>query len=94
MAADNRTATIKFIGGPVLPPTDPCYTGYEGWASQVARDLHLAVILVSNVHPAPGTACAAAGFERVVMVVLDAPFLGTTATDVSDGHTLEVERLL
>ena len=93
MAADNRTLTIKFIGGPVLLPTDPCYTGYEGWARLTAGDLDLAVILVSDVHPAPGTACAAVGEERVVTVTLDAPFLGSTATDVSDGHTVEVERL-
>lgn len=92
MAADNRTVTIHFIGGPVLPPNDPCYTGYVGWARLVAEDLDLAVVQVADVHPPPGSACAAAGVEREVQIVVDAPFLGTTATDLSDGHTLDIAR--
>ncbi len=92
-AADNRTVTIKFIGGPELLPTDPCYTAYVGWARVIAGDLGLAVVRVSDVHPPPGAVCAGVGVERMVTVILDAPYLGTTATDVSDGHTLDIERL-
>lgn len=92
MAPDNRTMTIRFIGGPALPPDDVCYTGYEGWARLVGQHLDLAVILVTDVHPPPGTDCAAAGFDRAVEVRLDSPFMGTTAQDLSDGHLLELER--
>ena len=92
MAADDRTLTIRFIGGPVLTTADPCYTGYEGWGSLVGQHLDVAVVLVTDVHPPSGTACAGAGFERSVKVTLGAPFLGSTAQDLSDGHAIEIER--
>jgi len=92
MAADDRTLTIRFIGGPDLPAADPCYTGYEGWGRLVGQHLDLAVVLVTDVHPPPGTACAAVGIERAVEVKLDAPFLGSTAQDLSDGHAIEIKR--
>lgn len=92
MGPDNRTLTINFIGGPVLPASDPCYTGYAGWARLVGQHLDLAIAQVVDVHPPPGSACAAAGFSRSIEVVLDTPFLGTTAQDLSDGHGLLLER--
>jgi hypothetical protein len=92
VAPDNRTITITFIGGPDLPRTDPCYTEYAGWARVVGQHLDLAVARVVDIHPAPGTACAAVGQERIVQVVLEEPFLGETAQDLSDGHLLQIER--
>ncbi len=92
MGADNRTLTIDFIGGPLLSVTDPCYTAYTGWARVVGQHLDLAVVLVTDVHPPPGIACAAVGVARSVAVVLDTPFLGTNAQDLSDGHGILLER--
>ena len=92
IAADDRTVTIHFIGGPELPPDTPCYTAYAGWAKPDGDLLEVALVQVVFLHPPPGSACAAIGVVREVDVVLDAPFLGTTAQDVYDGHTLEVER--
>lgn len=91
MSADNRVVTLRFIGGPVLPRSDPCYTGYAGWARPAGKVLEVAVILVVNIHPPPGEACTAAGFQRAVQLTLDEPFLGTVAED-RFGGTLSIER--
>jgi hypothetical protein len=92
IAADNRTITIRFVGGPILPPDDVCYTAYVGWARLVGQRLDLAVVQVADVHPPAGTGCAAIGIERMVTVVLATPFLGSTAQDLSDGHALAIDR--
>jgi hypothetical protein len=92
IAADNRTVTIKFIGGPLLASTHPCYSEYKGWARLAGQHLDLAVATVRDGRPDHGTGCPAAGFERTVEVVLDSPFVGTTATDLSDGKVLEIQR--
>jgi hypothetical protein len=93
IASDNRTVTITFIGGPDRPKTDPCYSEYAGWAGLDGRQhLDLAVAAVIDGRANHGTACPAAGSERVVQVVLNKPFVGTTATDLSDGLELEIAR--
>jgi hypothetical protein len=93
IAPDNRTVTITFIGGPDRPKTDPCYSEYAGWAGLDSKQhLDLAVAEVRDGRANHGTACPASGSERVVEVVLNEPFVGTTATDLSNGHPLEIER--
>jgi hypothetical protein len=93
IAPDNRTVTITFIGGPDRPKTDPCYSEYAGWAGLDSKQhLDLAVAEVRDGRANHGTACPASGSERVVKVVLNKPFVGTTATDLSNGHPLEIER--
>lgn len=93
IAPDNRTVTITFIGGPVRPKTDPCYSEYAGWAGlDGQQQLDLAVAELKDGRANHGTACPAAGSERVVQVVLNKPFVGTTATDLSDGHQLALAR--
>ena len=76
----------------VLAKTHPCYSEYRGWARLVGQHLDVAIATVIDGRPDHGTACAAAGFERIVEVVLDRPFVGTTATDLSDGQLLDLAR--
>lgn len=92
MSADNRTVTLRFIGGPLLPATNPCYTEYAGWAGPAGDVLEVAVVLVVDVHPAPGTACPAVGMERDVEVQLDQQFIGLSFTDVLFGSLGTIER--
>jgi hypothetical protein len=93
IAPDNRTVTISFIGGPDRPETDPCYSEYAGWAGLDAKQhLELAVAEVRDGRENHGTACPASGSQRVVTVVLNKPFTGTTATDFKTGQTLTIER--
>jgi hypothetical protein len=92
MSADNRVVTLRFVGGPLLPATDPCYTGYAGWAHPAGDVLQVAVVLVVDIHPLPGTACAAVGMEREVQVRLDEPFVGAFANDVSFGNLIAIDR--
>jgi hypothetical protein len=93
IAPDNRTVTITFIGGPERARADPCYSEYAGWAGlDSQQQLDLAVAKVIDNRPNHGTACPTAGSERVVQVVLNKPFVGTTATDFSNGHPLEIAR--
>ena len=93
IAPDNRTVTITFIGGPDRPKTDPCYSEYAGWAGLDGQQhLDLAVAEVRDGRASHGTACPAAGSERVVQVFLNKPFVGTAATDLSNGHPVQIER--
>ena len=93
IAPDDRTVTITFIGGPDRPKTDPCYSEYAGWAGLDAKQhLDLAVAEVFDGRANHGTACPAAGSPRVVTVVLNKPFTGTTAIDLKNGHALTIER--
>jgi len=92
MSPDSRTVTLRFVGGAVYSPTDPCSVKYAGWASPVDDMLEVAVVEVIGMRPPPGTACTLVGYDRIVEVRLHQPFLGTTAVDRFDGHTLEVVR--
>ena len=95
MSADNRVVTLKFIGGPILPATDPCFTDYAGWARPAGDVLQVAVVMLQNTPPIDQTtpfACPAVGADRAVQVTLEQPFLGATAHDVSFGTTVPIER--
>jgi len=92
MSRDSRTVTLRFVGGADYSPTNPCSVKYAGWASPIDDKLEVAAVEVIGMRPPPGTFCTAEGYDRIVEVRLDEPFLGTTAVDRSDGHTLEVVR--
>ena len=94
ISADNLVVTLGFIGGPILPATNPCHTEYAGWAKPAGDVLEVAVVLVPMTTPTTQTpvACAAVGADRAVRVTLDDPFLGSTAHDVRFGTTIPIER--
>jgi hypothetical protein len=95
MSADNRVVTLRFIGGPILPATDPCFTDYAGWARPAGDGLQVAVVQLPNTPPIDQTtpvACPAVGADRAVQVTLEQPFLGAIAHDVSFGTTIPIER--
>lgn len=92
MSADNRTVTLRFIGGPIYPKTDPCYTEYAGWARPAGDVLEVAVVQTVDIHPAPFTECPAVGQEREIRVTLDEPFLGTIAKEVWRRREIPIER--
>lgn len=95
MSADNRVVTLRFIGGPILPATDPCFTDYAAWARPAGDALQVAVVKLPNTPPIDKTtpvACPAVGADRAVQVTLEQPFLGAIAHDVSFGTTISIER--
>lgn len=95
MSADNRVVTLRFVGGPILPATDPCFTDYAGWARPADGVLHVAVVKRPNSPPIDQTtpfACPAVGADRAVQVTLEQPFLGAVALDVSFGTTIPIQR--
>lgn len=94
MSADNRVVTLRFIGGPILPATDPCVTNYLGWARPAGGVLEVAVVLL-EARPSDSStpvACAAVGADRSVEVTLDEPFEGAIAHDVPFGTDIPIER--
>jgi hypothetical protein len=95
LSADNRTVTLRFVGGPILPANNPCRTEYAGWARPAGEVLEVAVVLLPTPLPAGQTspvACSAIGAARSVQVDLGEPFLGTLAHDVSFGTTIPIKR--
>jgi hypothetical protein len=93
MSPDNRVVTLRFVGGPILPATDPCNTDYAGWAKAKGDVLNVGVVLLPNPFDlATDAACAAAGFERFVQVELDEPFTGSVADDVAFGSEIAIQR--
>lgn len=93
VSPDNRVVTLRFIGGPILPVTDPCNTEYAGWAKPADDVLQVAVVLMPNPVDLPtGAACAAAGFEREVEVTLEEPFVGAIARDLPFGADIQIAR--
>jgi uncharacterized protein DUF1524 len=95
ISADSRTVNLRFVGGEVLPATDPCHTDYAGWARPAGEVLKVAVVLLP-VAPPPGQTspfgCSAVGFGRSVQVTLQEPFLGETAKDISFGTLIPIGR--
>ena len=94
LSADNWTVSLSFFGGTSYPPTDPCSVQYAGWARSVGGRLEVAVVELPVVRPPTESPafCLLGGTFRVVTVGLNAPFLGTTAVDRSDGQILRIKR--
>lgn len=95
MSADNRVVKLRFIGGPILPATDPCFTDYAAWARPAGDVLQVVVVKLPNTPPIDQTtpfACPAVGADRAVQVTLERPFLEAIARDVSFGTTIPIGR--
>ena len=93
MSPDNRGVFLRFVGGVIVPPTDPCNTEYAGWARPEGDVLQVAVVLLPDRFDPPSeSVCAAAGMERVVQVALDEPFTGQVAVDTAFGSEIVIQR--
>jgi hypothetical protein len=80
LAANDRTATISFVGA--APGHGPCTADYA--VDQLASDTAVAV-LVREVHstPGPGGACSDVGYGRRQTIVLAAPLGNRVLVDAA-----------
>lgn len=86
---DGRTVTARFTGGPAFGPADWCSLEYAMDATVVAGELQVTVYSIRRgTPPSPRQdgvllTCNAMGYDRVVSVELERPFLGTVVRDLA-----------